>query len=235
MQDLPTSRRFVNLIDSRFGRLIVKAYAGKPASEHRWFCVCDCGNSLEVGGSNLRTGNTSSCGCLRLERCKASNTTHGHSRKTREGYGSWAAMLSRCLNPKATFYAAYGGRGIEVCNRWRHGEGDLSAFECFLADMGPRPSLEHSIERINIDGHYEPQNCHWATDYEQVRNRQRTVHIQLEGQTMVLKDALKHVGMREYRYQQYRGMGLGPQEAFDKAVLAHKHHKLTKQRATYQS
>lgn len=91
---------------------------------------------------------------------------HGHARRRRHHqlYAIWASMMQRCLNPKAKSYAAYGGRGIRVCDRWQ------SSFQSFLDDMGDRPSPAHSIDRIDNDGNYEPSNCRWATGSEQMRN-----------------------------------------------------------------
>lgn len=97
-------------------------------------------------------------------------TTHGAARSYRQTleYRSWIGMKERCSNPKNKCYASYGGRGIRVCDRW------ISDFSQFLADMGPKPSPKHSIDRIDNDGHYEPANCRWATTTQQVRNSRRT-------------------------------------------------------------
>jgi hypothetical protein len=150
----------------RYGRLTVIAHVGFANACSTWLCECDCGNRITVRLSGL-LGRTKSCGCQKREsaskRGKA-NQTHGHGYGTPE-YISWRSMKQRCENPKAKKFANYGGRGIKVCDRWRN------SFENFLADMGPRP-LGHTLDRYpDSDGHYSKENCRWATDSEQNKNR----------------------------------------------------------------
>ena len=134
--------------------------------QRRYFCRCVCGVERSFDWYDVRSGHTQSCGCLRVIATTRAKTTHGESwRKHRTPeYQSWAKMIHRCTNPKAHNWKWYGGRGITVCERWR------SSYANFLADMGRRPSLKHSIDRINNDGNYEPGNCRWATQSEQVQN-----------------------------------------------------------------
>lgn len=116
------------------------------------------------------------------------NTRHGHAveGKTTPEYGAWANMLARCNRKTHRQYANYGGRGITVCERWQD-------FANFIADVGPRPSIKHTIERIDNNGNYEPSNVRWATRAEQLRNTRRTVIVEFRGDRMCLKDmAAKH-------------------------------------------
>lgn len=161
----PIGRPAVNRVamsGKRFGHLVVITEVQKPASGIRVFtCLCDCGRILPYRGGNLRSGNTTSCGC-------ASKIVHGHTigGDRSPEYMSWDHMIQRCTNPNNDGYGDYGGRGIRVCNQWLD-------FRNFLRDMGKRP-LGKSLDRINNDGNYDPSNCRWATQSEQNYNRRRS-------------------------------------------------------------
>lgn len=161
----------VDLTGLRFGRLTVTARYPQNnwRREARWQCLCDCGNGVIVVGINLRSGGTKSCGCLRIEESTARLPRHStHRSCDTPTYSSWTNLIQRCTNPTYPNFKHYGGRGITVCDRWRY------SFEAFLADMGPRPPAT-SIDRINVDGHYEPGNCRWATRSEQELNKRRPI------------------------------------------------------------
>lgn len=157
-----------DLAGQRFGRLLVVCKATDVGARYTsWLCACDCGVTSEILTGNLNNGTSRSCGCLKREVASKRFLTHGHSGTPT--HGCWMAMRQRCINPNANGYAHYGARGIAVCDRW------LESFENFLADMGERPSLRHSIDRYpNNDGNYEPGNCRWATKTEQMRNTRAT-------------------------------------------------------------
>lgn len=174
---------------TRFGRWTVLSESARG----KVLCRCECGTEREVLVTNLQRGGSNSCGCARRETSSqrmrvfnqdhnrspvmrehkrritaARNLTHGSSKRGAETptYRTWKAMWARCTNPNVPHWKDYGGRGITICERWR-------SFENFLADMGDRPE-GRSIDRIDVNGNYEPSNCRWATALEQRHNRRDT-------------------------------------------------------------
>lgn len=179
----------------RFGRLVAISYLGPVHNTSLWLMHCDCGNEKKVRRSNLRT--TRSCGCLVRESVSRAQTTHGLTKPGNHHplYAIWDGMKRRCHGSNPHY--RYGGRGIYVCDRWRYGEGEKTGFECFLADMGDRPSQEHSIDRIDYNGHYSPENCRWATATEQQRNRSTNRMVRFRGRGMTLTEAIGLSGLTE--------------------------------------
>jgi hypothetical protein len=158
-------RKLIDICGQRFGMLLVVERAKSGAGESRWRCRCDCGKDTIASSSHLRAGQTTSCGCFRV----SFKRTHGHSSgfgKSRGSrtYLSWQHMIQRCTNPKNDRFHSYGGRGITICARW------LESFENFMVDMGSRPN-GMSLDRIDNDGNYCPENCRWSTFKEQTANR----------------------------------------------------------------
>lgn len=180
--------KLIDIAGQRFGRLLVLE---KDATPRKWRCLCDCGRETLATGPNLRKGSTRSCGCLGREwsvhlgsnrayiaKRAVTITRHGHKRKgamTPE-YRTWLAMKRRCYDKKFKDYPNWGGRGIRVCDLWN------TSFKAFLADMGKRPSGAYSIDRINSDDDYRPDNCRWATLHEQgSENRRGLVPVTVRG------------------------------------------------------
>lgn len=170
-----------DLTGQRFGFLTVVGLDGiRTNGASYWRCRCDCGAEPTVRGSNLRRGDTKSCGCKKQEFRRAYMVTHGLSQSPE--FVAWSNMKSRCLNPKCPGYKRYGGRGIRICDEW------LNSFETFFADMGPRPGAEYSIERKDSNGNYEPGNCVWATCDEQARSRRTSVLLTFRGETLSVEE-----------------------------------------------
>jgi len=153
-----------NLADQKFGMLTVSEKSESVKGRRHWYCVCECGTTKLISANSLARGRSNSCGCQVAERAKERLTKHGM--KECGEYSIWQCMLNRCRNPKVRGYDRYGGRGIEVDPRWND-------FEEFYKDMGPRPTMEHSIDRIDNSGDYCKANCKWSTYFEQAQNRRR--------------------------------------------------------------
>jgi hypothetical protein len=178
----------------RYGRLIAVSYDGYRNSQAFWKCKCDCGNIVVVNTDSLRRGTTNSCGCLRKEITSTRMLVHGHAKRQKgksSEYMTWQAMKKRCLNSNDKSYTDYGGRGIKVCDRWM-------AFENFIRDMGPRPR-GHSLERMDVNGDYCPENCKWIPISEQSKNQRTTRWLTYGNQSMVLKEWAKLIGISAAR------------------------------------
>lgn len=147
-----------------------------------WRCLCQCGNETIKYAGHLRAGEVKTCGCV-----KGAKRTHGMSHSPE--YKAWDNARDRCRNPGNRKYPLYGGRGIQFCERW------ISSFQNFITDLGKRPSNEHSLERADGDGNYEPVNCIWATAEEQNNNRSINRHIVVGGKQMTVAQAARLTGI----------------------------------------
>lgn len=173
------------LANQRFGQLyIVKAWA--KCSVTYADCVCDCGARGTYRVADMKSGNTSSCGCLRKLVTKKRLTVHGMS--DTKVYSIWTDLKKRCLNKRHRAYKSYGGRGIRVCDRWK------DSFDAFLSDMGPPPTDNHEIDRIDVNGHYNLDNCRWTTRSENMRNTRRAITAVYKGQRLHLKQIAELTG-----------------------------------------
>lgn len=175
----------------------------------RWRCRCVCGKERIVGTDNLKRGTSKSCGCLfgREE----------HGKYDTPECRAWIGMKSRCFNPHNISYRNYGARGITVCSQWQH------SFNNFFNDMGPRPSLHHSLERRDVNGHYCKENCCWATRTQQANNTRRSFRITFHGETKTLQQWANLLRM-EYQTLRCRiRHGWSLDRAFTEPV--HTHHR----------
>ncbi len=182
----------IDLQGESFGRLRVLDRLGRTAcGGARWLCLCACGRLHVAASTDLRRGVVRSCGCATSEFIAEAKTTHGHTRAgaVTPEYSAWRLMLSRCRQETNVNFRYYGGRGIRVCEEWQR------SFEQFLADVGPKPSPEYSIDRVDFNGHYEPGNVRWATRAEQARNRRTNRVVTFRGTTMSLAEAAERAGI----------------------------------------
>ena len=171
-------RTLKDLVGERFGRLTVVKHAGRGRNHHMWLCRCECGAERRVQALHLKSGHTRSCGCWSREQASATHRQHGLTRSA--VYKAWDHMKGRCLNNNDPEYRNYGARGITVCARWLD-------FASFFQDMG-HPQPGQSIERADNDAGYFPENCRWATQVEQARNRRTNRRITLDGTTLCLAE-----------------------------------------------
>lgn len=170
-----------DLTGQRFGRLAVVSISHKgEGRKYYWKCKCDCGNEVVVCGSNLKSGNTKSCGCLNIEKMIEGHKTHGMF-GTRI-YRIWNGIIMRCENKKIPLYERYGGRGISVCNEWH----EFEIFYNWAISNGYSDNL--TIDRVDYNGNYEPSNCRWVDIITQANNTRRNLYIDYNGEIHTLAE-----------------------------------------------
>lgn len=185
MEFLTLSKNAIDLSGKNFVRWTVlgptQRVSFPSGAEHvYWLCKCQCGVEKEVNGQSLRKGLSVSCGCYQLEcASRRGNANRRHGLRDTPEWGAWASMRYRCFSKSHKQYPNYGGRGITVCSRWL-------VFESFFEDMGRKPGLGFSIDRIDNDGNYEPGNCRWATSQTQNRNNRGNRIVEAFGRTAPL-------------------------------------------------
>lgn len=177
------------------GRLTAISFLGISFKYGRkrkiYLCECDCGSVIELTSDALYA--TKSCGCLVVDINRARFKDHIPSikKKVEDEYRIFMAMKNRCYNINTKKYPIYGGRGIFVCEKWRNNYSE------FLKDMGRRPSKNHSIDRIDVYGNYEPNNCRWATAEQQANNKTNSIYIEYLGKTLTITQWHKECGYKK--------------------------------------
>lgn len=178
----------IDLTGQKFGGLTVLGLSvDEPYRKKKWHCVCECGKEVDVTGSNLRSGHSTQCKSCQLSKIQGANVRHGQS-KTKLYY-VWRSMLSRCENPDHKSYKDYGGRGIKVCEAWHRPEPFLE----WAKSAGYCEGLE--IDRIDNDGNYCPENCHWIPRKDNAVNKSNNKRIEYEGQVKTLSEWARYFGV----------------------------------------
>jgi len=177
----------IDIAGMTFGRLTAIGASPEIDRARFWIFSCECGKITEKRKTDVISGATRSCGCLLSEATTQRLTKHGMC-KTPE-YRAWRAMINRCTNPKYEHFNCYGGRGITVCDAW------MNSFEEFFSSVGPRPSTQHSLDRRETNGNYEPSNCRWATKQEQSNNMRKNVFIDYLGKRQTISEWSRELGI----------------------------------------
>lgn len=193
----------------KHNRLTLLCRLEKGRCSDIWLARCDCGTEVRVRPAELRNGKTKSCGCWREEIKIGNKRAVKHGLHDRPEFHVWTSMHDRCRNPKAKQWPRYGGRGIGVDPAW-------SDFSVFFADMGPRPSPKHSLDRCENSLGYSKTNCRWATAFEQQQNKDDNVLVVMDGERIVASEAARRIGCHVSSIgKRARKFGVTPQEAFE--------------------
>jgi hypothetical protein len=208
-----------SIVGQKFGRLTVIERAENNKHKHtRWRCMCDCGNEIVAIGQNMKKGSTHSCGCLWKEMLDSkvflrSGTTHGDSDSRL--FSIWRGMRKRCHYEKDISFYNYGGRGIVVCEEW-NGKGKYETFKIWALENGYQENL--TLDRIDINGNYEPNNCRWATMVEQGANRRTTKRVLCDGKEMTTREASIFTGLSIKTIQRQLRNGLTIEQMIERNI-----------------
>jgi hypothetical protein len=209
--------KVINLTGQQIGRLLVLREDKQHNGRKTWLCRCECGNEKVVSSAALNHNRTRSCGCLRAETAieRSRERTNPDAKRNSTLYHRWACMIQRCENQNNPSWHNYGGRSIKVCEAWRN------SYDVFIADMGQPPTAKHTIERIDNNGDYTPENCQWALRSVQLRNQRRSIIATVEGKTLSAKDWAEQYGIPYSRItKEYRRGGIDAVEQYIRSVLS---------------
>ena len=200
----------MDLTGQRFGRWTVIERSKSHANEAYWVCKCDCGTIRTVRQLSLRQGVSRSCGCLQREKARkiTGDRSRTHGDFGTRLYGIWAAMKRRCYNPNTKFYHDYGGRGIAVCDEWQ----EYIPFKEWALANGYEEGL--TIDRIDVNGNYCPENCRWITQREQCYNTRKTRFVGYKGKKYTMKDISDITGLKIRTIQGRYERGWTPEQIF---------------------
>ena len=198
-----------DLTGKKFGMLLVVSRAeNNKWGKSVWNCLCDCGETTTARGVALRNEIKRSCGCLQRKTASDLNIVHGFARNEKERlYNIWCGIKERCNSPNNKAYMYYGGRGITICKEW---DSDYVSFRDWAMQNGYADNL--SIDRIDVNGNYEPGNCRWATAEEQANNKRNTINIPLNGTTKTVREWSALTGISEKALRWRRSVGKTPEE-----------------------
>ena len=210
-----------DLISRQFGRLTVMDFEGihtTPCGTRRkmWRCRCECGNESVVAENNLKNGTTKSCGCWKYEKLKERNTIHGGSNDRL--YRIWKNMKRRCDSPNDKRYKTYGGKGVKVCEEWSN---NYQSFKEWAYANGYDDSAEFqkcTLDRVDNDGDYEPNNCRWATMKEQANNKRTNRIVVYNGCKYTLTQLAEKIGMNKTTLKERLNMGWSVEDAVNRPI-----------------
>lgn len=201
-------RPVANLFGKKFGRLTVLFQdSSNTVGRTKWVCLCSCGTIKVISAGDLMSGDITSCRCAHRDMLRERNIKHGLSGTPT--HATWCRMINRCTNKNGEDYHNYGGRGITVCDRW------MNSFENFLADMGEKPSKKMSIDRINNDGPYSPDNCRWATNKEQSLNKRTNALLTIKGVTKTQTEWAYYTGINQSKISRRTRSGMSDAQALE--------------------
>ena len=204
--------KFIDITGKKFNKLtVVERLQNDVGGIPVWLCMCECGNFTRVRGKNLKNGSVKSCGCILKN---GTTKTHGLSRT--KIYNTWSSMKARCFNPKSRSYKRYGARGITVCEQWKN---SFEEFYSWSIQNGYNENL--TIERINNDGNYCPENCKWIPQKEQCRNRSTNIEFEYMGKKHILIEWCEILNL-DYKFIHNRIYKMG--WSFEKSISTPKIH-----------
>lgn len=196
-----------------FGYLtVIKRVDNAKNGHSRWLCKCKCGKETVVMSTHITGGKIVSCGCYWNEKKYTFRRTHGFAQKERL-YTEWQSMKARCYSKTRAFYEYYGGRGIKVCDEWKQ---NYLAFREWSLKNGYKDNL--TLDRIDVNGNYEPSNCRWVTMYEQSRNTRKNIFITYNGETRIMRDWARVFNISYYALGNRIRNGMKPEKALEEML-----------------